>query len=175
MSAHKHSKSTRRWSLRRQVASLGRQVASYFRQSLTGASGRGPRSARSGQTPKGIAVDVRSGGHRYPSPPAKSHVPFDWLHYQHDDLIVIAARLFLRRGVGDAAREERRPCLRVVQDEQERSVEPESRVARPGSPASAVLTPTTVATSCVGKDGIDARTARASTAVTALLPAYSSR
>jgi hypothetical protein len=27
----------------------------------------------------------------------------------------------------------------------------------------------------VGKDGIDARTARASTAVTALLPAYSSR
>jgi len=31
-----------------------------------------PPSARSDQTPKGIAVDVRSGGHAYPSPPAKS-------------------------------------------------------------------------------------------------------
>jgi hypothetical protein len=34
----------------------------------------GPRLARSDQTPKGIVVDVRSGGRTYPSPPAKSHV-----------------------------------------------------------------------------------------------------
>jgi len=46
------------------------------------APARDPRSARSGQTPKGIAVDVRSGGHAYPSPPAKSPVPFGWLPYR---------------------------------------------------------------------------------------------
>src|SRR5664280_860064 len=34
---------------------------------------RGPRSARSSRTPKGIAVDVRSGGQVHPSPPAKRH------------------------------------------------------------------------------------------------------
>jgi hypothetical protein len=51
-------------------------MARSLRQNLPGAPGRGPRSARSGQTPKGIAVDVRSGGHQYPSPPTKSDVRY---------------------------------------------------------------------------------------------------
>src|SRR5450759_4275302 len=49
-------------------------MAEYLRQSLSGRPAEAP-SARSDQTQKGIAVDVRSGGHAYPSPPAKSHVP----------------------------------------------------------------------------------------------------
>ena len=51
-----------------------------------GEPGRGPRSARSGRTPRGIAVDVRSGGHTHPSPPRKSSGPDRWLggvpHYE---------------------------------------------------------------------------------------------
>jgi hypothetical protein len=35
-----------------------------------------PPSARSGQSPRGIAVGARSGGHPNRNPPAKSHFPF---------------------------------------------------------------------------------------------------
>ena len=37
-----------------------------------------PPSARSGQSPEGIAVGVRSGGHTYPSRPGKSSRPDRW-------------------------------------------------------------------------------------------------
>ena len=39
-------------------------------------------------TPKGIAVDVRSEGQPYRSPPAKSHTPFGCHATDHDQWIV---------------------------------------------------------------------------------------
>jgi len=45
------------------------------RRIASAGSRKRPPLARSDQTPKGIAVDVRSGGHPYPSPPAKISCP----------------------------------------------------------------------------------------------------
>jgi hypothetical protein len=81
-----------------------------------------PPSARSDQTPKGIAVDVRGGSRGYRSPTAKSHIPFGtrarglllWLGW-FAGARLDAARVarFGERGVAAGARRSRRQAPRM--------------------------------------------------------------